>query len=322
MRIDRMLGIVVLLLNRNKVSAKELSRRFEVSVRTIYRDIEAINLAGIPIISFPGSKGGLGIMENYRLNGQVLSIDDMSSIISTLKNVNKTLGNSDLETVSEKILNLIPKDKIDYVNKQAEELCIDLIPWTFKEKNKDYLKLIQFAISEKMIIRFFYRNNRGEGMHRTVEPMTLVFKGYAWYLFGFCRDRKDFRIFKLSRMNIIEIMPEKFERRKGSYQEFMESSMKAPNAKSPNMIDTVLKFSPQIRLKVDEYFEESIVRVLDDGSIIVAMKIPEDEWVFSTILSFGEFVEVIKPDFLKKIIQERIKKMNSIYNADILLSQP
>jgi predicted DNA-binding transcriptional regulator YafY len=241
---------------------------------------------------------------------------------STLKNVNKTLGNTDLETVSEKILNLIPKDKIDYVNKQAEELCIDLIPWTFKEKNKDFLKLIQFAISEKMIIRFFYRNNRAEEMHRTVEPMTLVFKGYAWYLFGFCRDRKDFRIFKLSRMNIIEIMPEKFERRKGSYQQFMESSMKVAEAKSPNMVDLVLKFSPQIRLKVDEYFEESIVRILDDGSIIVAMKIPEDEWVYSTILSFGEFVEVIKPDSMKKIIQERIKKMYSIYNADILLSQP
>lgn len=317
MRIDRMLGIIVLLLNRNKITAKELSRRFDVSVRTIYRDIEAICLAGIPIVSHPGSKGGLGIMENYRLNGQILSIDDMTSIISTLKNVNSTLGNNELETVSEKILSLIPKDKIDYVNKQSEELCFDLIPWSSREKNKDFIKLIQYAISERLLIRFIYRNNKGEALKRTVEPMTLVFKGYAWYLFAFCRGRSDFRLFKLTRMDIIEVLTEKFDRRNASYRDIIKSP-----PQPANLIVIKLKFSSAARPKVEEYFEESIVNVLEDGSLIVSLTIPEDEWVYSTILGFGEYAEVLEPQYVRTIIKEKINKMSSVYNADMMLSQP
>ncbi|MGE5398754.1 MAG: helix-turn-helix transcriptional regulator [Ignavibacteriales bacterium] len=316
MRIDRMLGIVVLLLNRNKITAKELSRRFEVSVRTIYRDIEAINIAGIPIISFPGSKGGLGIMENYRLNGQVLSLDDMTSIISTLKNVNRTLGNTDLEAVSEKILNLIPKDKIDHIQHQPEEFCIDLIPWNFRDKYKDFMKILQCAISENRVTKFFYRNTRGEAMTRIVEPMTLVFKGYAWYLFAFCRGRNDYRIFKLSRMEGIDVLPERFTRKEVTYYEAMK--LQGP---PKNLVNITMKFSPVMRLQIEEFFEESIVETLDDGSFIVSVTYPEDEWVYSTILSFGEYVEVLAPGHIKEKLREKIKKMYLLNNADIMLSQ-
>ncbi|MCU7493791.1 MAG: YafY family transcriptional regulator [Ignavibacteria bacterium] len=316
MRIDRMLGIVVLLLNRNKITAKELSRRFEVSVRTVYRDIEAINMAGIPIISFPGSKGGLGIMENYRLNGQVLSLDDMGSIISTLRNVNRTLGNTDLEAVSEKILNLIPKDKIDYVKRQPEEFCIDLIPWSFRDKYKDFIKILQCAISESRVTKFFYRNTRGEAMTRIVEPMTLVFKGYAWYLFAFCRNRSDYRIFKLSRIEGIDVLPERFTRKDVTYHEAMKSQ-----TPPKNLVNITLKFSPLMRPQVEEFFEGSIVKTLDDGSFIASVTFPEDEWVYTTILSFGEYAEVLEPVHIKEKLREKIKKMSLVYNADMMLSQ-
>lgn len=316
MRIDRMLGIVVILLNHNRITAKELSRRFEVSVRTIYRDIEAINMAGIPIISYSGSKGGLGIMENYRLSGQILSIDDMISIISTLKNVNTTLGSSGLENVSEKILSLIPKDKVDYVSRQSEELCIDLIPWFSPDKYIDQIKILREAISARYPAEFVYRNNKGESVRRIVEPMTLVFKGFGWYLFAYCRNKGDFRLFKLSRIKELHILPQRFSRKEGSYQAIMKEETNISNKEL-----LTLKYSPHVRLQVEEYFEDYITEVLEDGSIIVNVTLPVDEWIYSSILSFGENVEVLHPPHIKEIIRDKIKKMNEVYNADIMVSQ-
>lgn len=315
MRIDRMLGIVVLLLNRDRISARQLAERFDVSVRTIYRDIEAINTAGIPIISYQGNRGGLGIMENYKLSRQVLTIEDMTSIISALKGVNATLGDNDFDTVAEKILALIPGDKISSLKKHFDEFTIDLSPWGFKQKFKDYIKIFQQVIPENRVVNFLYRNTRGETLCRTVEPMTLVFKGYAWYLFAYCRKRNDYRIFRLSRMDNIEVTEERFELKNLTYQNFMKSS-----AEQSSYVNLKLKFSPEVRIKAEEYFDENVVEYQQDGSLLVTVCFPEDEWVYSTILGFGEFVEVLEPFHIRKLIQEKMKKMLAVYKHDMMLS--
>jgi predicted DNA-binding transcriptional regulator YafY len=316
MRIDRMLGIVVLLLNRDRISAKQLAERFEVSVRTVYRDIESINLAGIPIITYSGAKGGFGIMENYRLDRQVLSIEDMFSIVTALKGVNSTIGINDLDTVAEKILNLVPVDKLESLKQHFEEFAIDLMPWGFKQKSKEYIKQIQQAVTSRLCIQFLYVNSRGENLLRTVEPMTLIFKGYAWYLFAFCYKRYDFRIFRLSRMEELKTTTQTFERKTKSYQEFMNMSIDRSN-----FINLVLKFSPAAKIKVQEFFEEAMVRKLDDGFMLVSILFPADEWLYSTILSFGDLVEVIEPLEVRNAIINKTKKILCNYNADILLSQ-
>lgn len=255
-------------------------------------------------------------MENYRLSGQILSLEDMTSIISTLKNVNTTLGSSGLETVSEKILSLIPRDKIDYVSRQADELCIDLIPWFSPDKYKDQIKILREAISARYPAEFIYRNNKGESIRRTVEPMTLVFKGFGWYLFAYCRNKGDFRLFKLSRMKELHILPLHFSRKEGSYQTIMKAETNSSNKEV-----LTLKYSPHVRLQVEEYFEDSITDILEDGSLIVNITLPVDEWIYSSILSFGDNVEVLHPPHVKEIIRNKIKKMNKIYNADIMVSQ-
>lgn len=316
MRIDRMLGIVVLLLNRDKISARNLAERFEVSVRTIYRDIEAINMAGIPIVSSSGNNGGFGIMENYRLDRQVLSIDDMTSIITALKGVSDSLGDSDLDNIAEKILSLVPTDKIDRLKKHFEEVAIDISPWGFKQKSREYFKILQPAISEKNTVKFVYRNTRGEIINRIVEPMTLIFKSYAWYLFGFCKIRNDYRLFRLSRMDSLEVTPEKFKRKEISYKVYF-----AAQENPANTINLVLKFSSEVRIRVEEYFEESVVKFTSDGSMIVSVSYPEDEWVYSTILSFGEHVEVLQPEHIRKLIRTKAEKICSVYKHDIMLSQ-
>lgn len=311
-----MLGIVVLLLNRDRISARTLAEKFDVSVRTIYRDIESINLAGIPIVSYQGSSGGIGIMDNYRLNRQVLTLDEMKSIITALKGINTTLGDVEIDTVAEKILALVPRDKVENFSRHIDELAIDFIPWGYKERTKEYLKLIQQAISERMIIDFRYMNAKHESTPRQVEPMTLVFKGYAWYLFAYCRLRHDYRIFRLSRMNDLCVHDEKFERKEQSYRNFIDQA-----APEKDLICLRMKFHPAIKMKVEECFNEECIEYLPDGHLLVTLSVPEDEWVYSMILSFGEYAELLEPGHIKSAITEKIKKMSQIYNYDIVLSQ-
>ncbi len=311
MRIDRMLGIVVILLNRDRISAKSLAERFEVSVRTIYRDIEAINMAGIPIIAYAGNNGGFGIMENYRLDRQVLTLLDMTKILTALKGVSSTLDDNDMDTVTEKILSLVPDDKMNQIKKGFEELCIDIIPWGFKQKSKEYLKEIQRAITGKSLIQFDYRNSKGESGKRIVEPMTLVFKGYSWYLFGFCRTKNDFRIFKIGRMNNLETLSENFSRKEVSYQEISNRNSFPGVAQ-----EVVLRYSNEMIGQVEEYFDDSNIEYNEDGSLTVKFIAPEDNWLHSIILGAGEFVEVIKPDNLRCSIKEKTEKILGIYKND------
>lgn len=315
MRIDRLLGIVVLLLNRERISARLLADKFEVSIRTIYRDIESINMAGIPIISHAGNNGGFGIMDNYKIDRQVLSLNEMISIVTALKGVSSTITENDYDNVSEKILSLVPDDKKQEMQERFEELIIDIVPWGYKEIAKTYIKEIQQAISNKKLIRFKYRNNRQEEVTRIVEPMTLVFKGYAWYLFGYCKKRSDYRIFKLVRMNELITTHESFKRRNSRYQEFMKLPVN-----TTNKVDLVLWYSKEVMPMVEEYYDESCINYNNDGSAVVKLSLPEDEWLYSILLSSGENVKVIKPEHIAKKIKERAKKILANYEHDITLS--
>jgi predicted DNA-binding transcriptional regulator YafY len=201
------------------------------------------------------------------------------------------------------------------LKKHFEEVSIDITPWGFKQKSKEYFKILHQAISENRLVEFSYRSTKGETLKRTVEPMTLIFKTYGWYLFSFCKIRNDFRLFRLSRMNNLEVKNDKFERKEMSFKEYFKTEQIV------NPINLVLKFSPQVRTRVEEYFEESEVKFTSDGSMIVSLTYPEDEWVYSTILSFGEFVEVLRPEHVRILIADKAKKMCDVYKHDIMLSQ-
>ena len=310
MRIDRMLSITVMLLNRERVAARELAQRFEVSVRTIYRDIEAINLAGIPIVSYPGNNGGYGIMENYKIDRQVLTLKDMIAIVSSLKGINTALEDQELDSAIEKIRSLVPKNKTDQLELHLEQMVIDILPWGYPKRHKERLKMIYESIVHNRLLHFVYRNSKGEKRSRTVEPMTLVFKGYTWYLFAYCCMREDYRLFRLSRMNNLKSQDQFFARRRGSYRDFME-----PDERKLNMAHLVLRFSPRARVRVEDYFDEEQISIRRDGSLIVKVSFPEDEWVYSFILSYGEDVEVVEPLHIRKIVKEKAKKITSLYQT-------
>jgi len=309
MRIDRMLAIVVMLLNRERITARELAEKFEVSIRTIYRDLEAVNQAGVPVVSYSGSDGGFGIMENYKIDRQLLTFNDMLAILSALKGVNTTLADQEIDRAIEKISSLVPRERNDELELRYEQLVIDVSPWGFREEDKRKLKELYQAITDGKLVEFTYGNLKGEKTLREAEPMTLLFKGYAWYLLGYCRLREDFRSFKLSRISELTVLDQEFTRRKYSYREF-------PISKNHNNspIHLKLRYSPEARPNVEEYFNPENITYQDDGRLIVEVDWPEDEWVYGHILSYGEQVEVLEPKEIREKIRKRVAKLYEVYH--------
>lgn len=313
MKIEKLLSIIVLLLNKKRISAKELASRYEVTTRTIYRYMETISAAGIPIVSYQGVNGGWGIMESYRLDKQVLSFDDMKSLLTTLIGVNQTIEDKNIENIIDKIISISPQN--DNFIKYSEEYAIDITPWGMKKNSSDILKKIQQAISSKKIINFYYENLNLEISNRKVEPMTLVYKGYAWYLFAYCLLRNDYRIFKLNRIQDLIITESQFIRKSTSYKTYFDN-----NFEKPTELTLLLKFNPKLLNKVNEYFNENIKEIDQNGFIFVEVEIPNAEWIYNMIFSFGEMVEVLSPKEIREEIPKRLEKILAHYKYDIVLS--
>ncbi len=315
MRIDRMLAITVLLLNRDRISARALSEKFEVSVRTIYRDIDAINLAGIPVVSYPGNNGGFGIMDNYKLDRQVLTLKDMVAIVSALRGISTSLDYDELDGAIEKIRSLLPKQHSSDQTSPSEQFVVELLPWGYRRRQKDVIKTVHEAIIKNTLLRFLYRNSKGESRKRRVEPMTLFFRGFAWYLFAYCRLKRGFRFFRLSRMSGVKQATEIFERRETSFREYWpeEDSI-------PHNVDLVLRFSSKVRFRVEDYFDRDQIRLEKSGELIVTVSLPEDDWVYSMLLSYGEDAEVLEPARIREILAKKAKKILTLYNPDTQVS--
>ncbi len=310
MRIDRLLAITIMMLNRERVTAKELADKFEVSLRTIYRDLDALNLAGIPVVSYPGNQGGYGIMENYRLDRSLLTNDDIIAILSTLRGVNQTLENRNISDALEKIQSLVSRHKSNEALLSAEQVMIDMQPWGESPVLKNKLKTIHDQISAGRLLEFDYTKTNGEVTKREVEPMTLLYKSYAWYLFAYCLLRDDYRFFRLTRMKNLNPLKKGFTRREKSYRDCISADFT-----KDKMITLVLKFSKYVRQFIEDSFEESEIEPLEDGSILVRTEAPENEWIYGWILSYSDQVEVLEPDYLREIIIKKAEKIQKKYQT-------
>ena len=197
MKIDRLIGILSVLLQKEKTTAPELAERFEVSRRTINRDIEDLCRAGIPIRTSQGTGGGISIMDGYRMDRTILTSKDMQVILAGLRSLDSVSGGSYYAQLMEKI----QTGSSTFISGR-DSILIDLSSW-YKESLTPKIETIQDAIGERHLVRFRYYSPTGES-GRTVEPYYLVFHWSSWYLWGWCRDRKDFRLFKLNRMDGVQ----------------------------------------------------------------------------------------------------------------------
>ncbi|CAH1198974.1 hypothetical protein PAECIP111893_01195 [Paenibacillus plantiphilus] len=314
MKIERLLAIVIYLLNNGRTSAALLARKFEVSSRTIQRDMEAINLAGIPIVAYPGLQGGFEIMEGYRLSHQVLTKDELIAVMTGLRGLQSHASDErDVAGTLEKMRAMLRKNELHYTDKALEQWIIDLSPWTSNEEEKRKNALLRQAIAQRNVVTFQYTNLQGVVSQAATEPASVVHKGSHWYLYGFCRASLKAKLYRLSRMRELAITPDIFNREIEPYD---ASAIEAGWMLSSSTVRLVLRFQPSVRVRVEDAMQEGIITYEDSGTLLVEVVYPEDEWVYGMLLSYGDAVEVLAPDSIRTIIRDRAMKIWQIYSED------
>jgi len=296
MQMNRLFEIVYILLNKKTTTAKELAERFEVSVRTIYRDIDMLSSAGIPVYASQGKGGGISLLDDYVLNKSVLTEDEQNEILFALQSLTVT-QNPETDKVLSKLSSLFNKSKTNWIE-------VDLSPWGSDKNKTCEFTILKNAILNHQIIEFTYFNTSGEKSSRKVEPIKLIFKVHAWYLQGFCLAKNEYRTFKISRMSNIEITQEFFTDRMPEGLSVDENEQN-----SQKWINVQVKIAPQGAYRVFDEFDENEITRNQDGSFTVATSLPENEWLFHYILSFGTDIEVLSPQNIREMIQSKLNEI-------------
>jgi predicted DNA-binding transcriptional regulator YafY len=313
MKMNRLISIIMLLLERKTISASELARTFEVSKRTIYRDIEVINEAGIPIVTYPGINGGIGIMEKFKVDKRLFSETDLTALLIGLSGVHSVLDNTATKQAMVKLKAIIPKEKQNEIDELTSRISIDLSPWHKDNIVETYLQTINIAIDEKKILSFDYSNSKGDITYREVEPYRLLHKSNSWYLQGFCLLRQEMRTFRFSRIRKLTTTERNFTRRN------YDSSTLS------NEIDNVI---PQVMVKIrfDDTLKGQILSYFndiniwqEDGKNIASIPIFDGDIGIRFLLSLGESCECLEPLEVREKLIQKAYAVLGIYKKDLKL---
>lgn len=297
MKVDRLLGIITILLNNEKIKAKYLAEKFEVSVRTIYRDIEDICKAGVPIITFQGGDGGIGIVKEYKLDKSVLTKNELESILIGLKSIQSMFIDKNIDLLLEK-LNPKQEDVISVNN-----IIIDLASF-HQASLKEKIELIRRAIDERRELSFRYYSKDGIS-EKNIEPYLVIFRLSAWNVLGFCKEENDFILFKLTRMADIIMSDTIFKAR-----EIPEEKLKKKDFLNDRHTVTML-IDRSLEYKLIDYIEVSSYEITEDNRIKVNMPYINYEFIIELILSLGDKVEVLSP---KHVIEDLKIRLENILN--------
>jgi len=298
MQRNRLFEIIYVLLGQKSVTARALAERFEVSQRTIYRDIDTLSLAGIPVYTEKGKGGGISLLPDFVLSKSLLSEGEQSEILTALQSLGSVRA-AETQQVLCKLSAIF--------NKNA-------VPWLeldFSDRGSTQGQLFQdikTAILEKRVAQFEYYSSYGEKTCRRAELLQLWFKSRAWYVRGFCLARQDVRLFKLTRIKQFTLTDERFAERDLLAQPPPPSG---PRQRSDAAL--LLKIAPEMTYRVYDEFGEDDIERQPDGSFLVRVTWPEDDWVYGTILSYGEHIEVLEPAHIREIIQEKARKTAEKY---------
>ncbi|MCC2818219.1 YafY family transcriptional regulator [Lachnoclostridium pacaense] len=310
MKIDRLVSIIMILLDKRRIGAQELADMFEVSPRTIYRDIDAINMAGIPVRGASGAGGGFEIMSEYKIDKKVFSAADLSVLLMGLSSLSNMIRGDELVCALAKVKSFIPADRAKDIELKVNQICIDLSPWTGNRNIQPYLEIIKAALQESRLLAFEYIAHHGNKTERTAEPYQLVLKSSHWYLQGYCHKRNAFRLFRLSRMSNLQIQEETFTPR--NYQK--------PTLNFAEMWETM-----QTRIKI-RIHKSVMDRVLDyctyddfspDGSehYIVSFPFIENGYHYDILLGFGNKCECLEPLHIRTEMKRRIHDIAAMYES-------
>lgn len=305
MQINRLFEMVYILLDKKTVTAKELSEHFEVSVRTIYRDVEALSIAGIPIYTNKGKGGGISLIDDFVLNKSVLSEKEQNEILMSLESLN-AMKFLDVEPVLKRLSTIFNKESKNWID-------VDFSQWGSNASEKEKFNIIKTAILSTKMVIFDYFSSYGEKTLRTVEPLKLVFKGQGWYLYGFCRFKNEFRIFKITRIRNMNLLDEGFKR-----DIPIDIWSEGDKLYKNKMITLILKIDERMAYRLyDEFDQENIIKN-SDRSFTATATFPEGDWIYGYVMSYGEYAEVIEPKDIREIVkrkfEEGLKKYKGIFN--------
>ena len=305
MKIDRLLGITIYLLNHNKVSAKVLANKFEVSLRTIQRDIETLCKAGIPVVSYVGVDGGYEILDSFKMERQVAGDNDYFYIISALQGLASAYGNPKVEATLEKVKSVANRNKADL------DIVLDFSVLREGRNINGNLKILEDAIVQKCVVSFEYTNMEDVTTTKTVEPVAAVYKWYSWYLLAYSLEKKDYRLYKLVRMKELVLTNESMS----IVHEPADILLKKNEQKDTRQyIDIKLFCKSEIRIKAIEYLNGTIESEYANGDFIMNLHLPENEQLwFGTLLSLGNLVKVIQPEELKSRLCSRCSDILNLY---------
>ena len=301
MKISRLFEIVYILLGRKSVTANELAKHFEVSKRTILRDIETLSMANIPVCTSKGKGGGISILDNFILNKTTVSDEEQNQILFALQSLAPT-QNADVSKVLSKLSSLFDKTDTDWIE-------VDFSRWGKTRSDKEKFEALKNAIIKKQIVSFAYSNSYGEFLRRTVYPLRLVFKSTAWYLQAYCLLREDYRIFKINRIFSVNVLKDSF-----AGEQFVPPPIDGDKIKSGAFVHLKMKFSLDAAYRIYDEFDPKNVIVGDDNSYTVEVDFPNDFWLYGFLLSFGTAVQVIEPKCVRDALLEQVNEIKIFYS--------
>lgn len=302
MQISRLFEIVYLLMNKKNTTARELCEHFEVSQRTIYRDIEILCQAGIPIYTTKGKGGGISLMENFVLNKSVLSEEEQKEILSALSGFHAAT-NTDTNQVLNKLNTLFGVKQFDWIE-------VDFSNWNRNEEEKQKFHELKEAILNLNVICFHYYNSYGQASQRTVEPYKMIFRGQAWYLYGYCRGKMDFRYFKTTRIRELLVQKEHYN----YHPQNASSNEEPPNPSANQTVEVKLKIDAEFGYRVYDEFPIEAISQFPDGSFLIQATMTTGNWLMGYLMSYEDHIEILQPKELReqlvKIYNNALAKMS------------
>lgn len=314
MKIDRLLGILSVLANTDRITIQELAERFEVSKRTIFRDLDTLNESGVPIVTYSGIGGGVSIVEGYKLKRNILSRNDIKNVFTALNGLMSIDENIDLTNLMAK---LVPEETSTVFSES--DYVIDLSSWFQDSIIQEKVTDLHKAIKNRNCIHLEYISKRSHSA-RIIHPHKLVFKQAYWYLYAFCEDNQEFRLFKVNRIAAYKIMDESFKCKEVEKIDFKKDFGVGlfSSQDSTSLFEVILEYDVNNEFfltdKIDAKFFSRVRCVKEKGNIIFSVS--NLEWVANLVFSLQDKVKVIAPPELKEIVKVRINKMNELYKDD------
>lgn len=296
MKIDRLVGILSILLQKEQVTAPQLAEKFEVSVRTILRDLDALSQAGIPIVTRQGSGGGVSILEGYRLDRTLLTGREMQDILAGLRSLDSVNGTNRYQCLMEKL----SAGSSELVAGNVA-ILIDLSSWNRKSLTTK-IELLRRMIEAGQAVRFYYYGPKGESA-RIVEPYYLLFRWSSWYLWGWCTQRQDWRLFKLDRMDKLTETGNTFTKRMAPYPDLCNERI------FPGGIHVRARFAPDCKWRLVEEFGSACFKEEPDGQLLFEADYTSEENLMTWLLTFGPEAELLEPAPLRDQLKTKLEEM-------------